>query len=48
MLNRLLSFLDASPVNFLAVEQIRLQLEANRMEKANHEYWGNRIIKNVK
>lgn len=28
MLNRLLSFLDASPVNFLAVEQIRLQLEA--------------------
>lgn len=28
MLNRLLSFLDASPVNFLAVEQIRQQLEA--------------------
>ena len=28
MLNRLLSFLDASPVNFLAVEQLRLQLEA--------------------
>lgn len=28
MLNRLISFLDASPVNFLAVEQIRLQLEA--------------------
>lgn len=28
MLNRLLSFLDASPVNFLAVEQLRQQLEA--------------------
>lgn len=35
MLNRLLSFLDASPVNFLAVEQLRLNLEAAGFQRVD-------------